>query len=235
MTWVKLDDQFFRKPKARQVGLPGRALFLAGLCYCAGNLTDGVIPKSSLPVLLAEAEVTRGVVQRLVAVGWWEDRGDHYLVPDFLEFNMSRADVEGRRDAAQARMTSARSAGSVRANNNGTSTEPDASRPRTPKRSRAKAGEKYLAEFDALWAEYPRKLAKQDALRAYSARRKDGIPAEDLALAAKHYAADCSAHGREAQFVMHGATFFGPRDRWRDYLEPPAEAARDRHPLELGR
>lgn len=222
MTWVKLDDQFFRKPKSREVGLPGRSLFLVGLCYCASNLTDGVIPKVALPVLMAEAEVSKGVVAKLVGVGWWEDRGDFFFVPDYLEFNPSRADVEGRRDAALIRTKNARSSADVRANTAGSTKEVHPPRTRTPKRQRAKGDEKYADDFAAVWECYPRKLARADAFRAYSARRNAGDSAEDLALAAKHYAEECAREHREEKFVLHGATFFGPRERWKDYLEPPA-------------
>jgi hypothetical protein len=74
------------------------------------------------------------------------------------------------------------------------------------------------AEFDALWVDYPRKVARKAAAKAYAARRREGVPAEDLALAVKHYAA--AMDGQEERFIMHGSTFFGPNERWKDYLAP---------------
>jgi hypothetical protein len=223
VSWVKLDDQFFDNRKARSVGAAGRELFLAGLCYCASNLTDGAIEKSAVSLLLAKAEAPRRAEAKLVEVGWWEDRGDFYLVHDYLEYNPSRADVEGTRDAAQLRMNILRGSDEVpehvpkdvRANKARSSMVP------SPYSSRKRSRANYDADFTALWEIYPRKRAKADAARAYTARRNQGIPHEELLLAVKHYAGECERESREEQFVMHGATFFGPRERWRDYLEEP--------------
>ena len=79
------------------------------------------------------------------------------------------------------------------------------------------------AEFEILWMLYPRKLAKQAALKAFLARRREGVSFDDLTVAVDHYAKACE--GKEPQFILHGATFFGPNRRWADYLTPqPPEA-----------
>lgn len=103
MTWVRIDDQFFFKPRARQAGKDGRALFWAGLCYCAANLTDGAIVKPSLPFVAAMAEVEQSVADLLVEIGLWEDHGDRYEVVDYLTFQQSREQVVAEREAAAER------------------------------------------------------------------------------------------------------------------------------------
>lgn len=103
MTWVKIDDQFFFKPRARQAGKDGRAMFWAGLCYCAANLTDGAIVKPSLPFVAAMAEVELSVADLLVEIGLWEDHGDRYEVVDYLTFQQSREQVVAEREAAAER------------------------------------------------------------------------------------------------------------------------------------
>lgn len=224
MSWFKLDDHFPDHPKFVAAGGDAAWLWICGGCYCARHLTDGLIPKAAVPRLSDRRNPTK-LAERLVGVGAWIDRGDCYEMHDYLEFNPSRADVEGVRDAAQVRMNERRGSEDVRANNEESSCdgsrEVHPSRTRTPKRSRAK----YDDDFGALWEIYPRHKAKADAFRAYQARRNQGVSHEDLLLAVKHYALECDQAGREEQFVMHGATFFGPRDRWRDYLEPPAKPA----------
>lgn len=126
MTWVKLDDGFFRNPKARAAGKNGRALYLAGLCHSSGELTDGRIPKASLPLVAAEAEVPASTARRLVEAGLWLDDGDGYRVPDFLEFNPSAEKVRAERAAARERMKRRRSPDvppNIEANGDGTSKE----------------------------------------------------------------------------------------------------------------
>ena len=98
MTWVKLDDGFFRHAKARAAGLHGRALYLVGLCWCKANLRDGTIPKAVLPVLAAEAEVPgRRTASALVAAGLWHDQGEHWAVHDWEDYHEPAAVQRERR------------------------------------------------------------------------------------------------------------------------------------------
>ena len=55
--WVKLDDHFFQHPKILRATPEAKLLYLAGLTWCAANLTDGLIPAAALPVLAAEAGI----------------------------------------------------------------------------------------------------------------------------------------------------------------------------------
>lgn len=99
MAWVKIDDGFVSHPKAQAAGPLGRELFIAGLCWCATHLTDGKIPKTVVPLLAATAGVKSGLARTLVDVGLWHDRGDHYSVHDFLDYNEPAAAVRARREA----------------------------------------------------------------------------------------------------------------------------------------
>lgn len=77
------------------------------------------------------------------------------------------------------------------------------------------------ADFDAAWSLYPRKDGRKAALRAYTARRSAGASPEELLRATGHFARAMVAEQRERRHVKLGATFYGPDDWWRDYLEPP--------------
>lgn len=104
MSWVRLDDQFFGNPKARRVGKDGRELFIASLCYAAAQLTDGEIPRDVLDVLAAQAQVkATPTARRLVEVGLWHDKGDHYEIHGFHEYNESAAQVRQRRERDRLR------------------------------------------------------------------------------------------------------------------------------------
>jgi hypothetical protein len=99
MTWVRLDDGFFRHPKARAASKDGRALFVASLCWSAANLTDGHIRDESVTQILADAEAKKNAVDRLAAAGLWHPGLDEgWDIHDYLEFNKSRADVMKERD-----------------------------------------------------------------------------------------------------------------------------------------
>jgi hypothetical protein len=87
----------------------------------------------------------------------------------------------------------------------------------TAKRER----QQYPDEFNDLWKVYPRKLNKGGAYKSYLATLKRGVPHGDLMASAVAYAA--ARKGESEQYTMHGATFFGPNERWRDFL--PADKA----------
>ena len=104
MSWAKLDDGFFRHPKARAAGKDGRALFIAGLCWAASHLTDGFIAETDLGLIAAEAEVRPApTARRLVEVGLWEPVDGGWVIHDYLDYNPSAEAVrEKRRKRAEA-------------------------------------------------------------------------------------------------------------------------------------
>jgi hypothetical protein len=105
MTYFKMDDGFMRNTAMRKLGLAGRSLYLAGLCHCSRELTDGIIAKEVVDVLVAEAQVSAKIVVLLVAHGRWVDEGDHFRVHDYLEHQRSRAQVEAERVNGRKRVT----------------------------------------------------------------------------------------------------------------------------------
>lgn len=103
MAWVKLDDGFFRHPKALAAGKDGRALFLAGICWSSANLTDGHIPGAALRTVCADAEVKMTVAAVLVAAGLWEHADDGFRIHDFTVFQRSAETVKRDREAGRER------------------------------------------------------------------------------------------------------------------------------------
>jgi len=87
----------------------------------------------------------------------------------------------------------------------------------------------YSAEFEAFWAEYPKREggnSKKGAFKAWNARLRSGVKAEDLILSAKRYADQMQAKGNVGtSFVKQAATFLGPDEHWREAL------ASNVHPL----
>lgn len=87
----------------------------------------------------------------------------------------------------------------------------------------------YSAEFETFWAEYPKREggnSKKGAFKAWNARIRSGVKAEDLILSAKRYADQMQAKGNVGtSFVKQAATFLGPDEHWREAL------ASNVHPL----
>lgn len=197
MTWVRLDDGFADHPKT--IGLSDRAfrLHVRALCYCSRHLTDGAVPKGFGDVR---------VVRDLVAVGLWDETEQGYFVHDYLEYNYSRADIEGSREQAAERMRA------VRTNNDGSSDNP------IPIPQKQKLESKALARFfEEFWRTYPRKVGKRTAELAWS-RAVLRCDPELIVEAAERYAADPNLP--EDRFVPHPTTWLN-RDGWEDGPCPP--------------
>ncbi len=124
MSWVKLDDGFFRNTKVVGISAESRLIYLAGLCYASASLSDGTVPKGAVKILAAEAGVasTAKRIRELVEAGLWVENPDGYAIHDYLEHNSSAEDVRSKKDAAKERMQRRRSQ-NVRANKERTSRE----------------------------------------------------------------------------------------------------------------
>lgn len=73
----------------------------------------------------------------------------------------------------------------------------------------------YTPQFDEFWGEYPRKISKADAAKAWAALVKSGVSIDEIMEATRNYATECQ--GKEMQFIKHATTFLR-NDRWKDHL-----------------
>lgn len=104
MSWAKLDDQFFAHPKVIDLSKDAKILFLAGLCHCAAQLTDGKITPGALRMVCALVDVKKSEAASLVNVGLWHDSGDgSYTVHNYQEYNPSAEEVKAERAKNAAR------------------------------------------------------------------------------------------------------------------------------------
>jgi len=77
----------------------------------------------------------------------------------------------------------------------------------------------YDQDFLMFWTEYPRKIEKKHAYRCWRTRTKKGVPADDLIIAAKNYAADCQKMQTKKQYIKHASTFLGPDLPYLDWID----------------
>lgn len=104
MAWVRIDESFTEHPKVLAAGADAAWLFVAGLCYCNRNRTNGFIPAAALS-LLSVSRKARALAATLVDVNLWEAADGGWEVHDYLHYQPSRADIsetDTRRYTAKA-------------------------------------------------------------------------------------------------------------------------------------
>ncbi len=222
MPWFKIDDNFWGSTKRMACTPDAIGLWTTAGSWCSQQLTDGFVPKHVLPVLGGTARLA----QKLVSVGLWEEVDDGWHFHDWSDYQPTKAAVEADRSAARERMRSRRvrrSAEGVRANTERSSesvrlprpvpsrpsvpngTPEETSSPATPPRTTTPPG------FDEFWDEYPRRVGKQAAIKAWMKAVKHTTPAALLG-GVLRLAQDPN---REDQFTPHPATWLN-EGRWED-------------------
>jgi hypothetical protein len=97
-----MDDNFADHPKVDALSHGAFRLHVAGLCYCAKHLTDGVVPAERI------ARLIRGYRPAMLAelnrAKLWLAHPDGYEIHDFLDWNRSRAWWTDKRRTDAARV-----------------------------------------------------------------------------------------------------------------------------------
>jgi hypothetical protein len=101
--WLKIDDRIVDHPKmfaaARHLGRRGHArafgVYMAGLCYANGHLTDGFLAESVVESFKIDRTPTE-VAQVLAfpEIGLWENVAGGWRIHDYHQFNPKAADVK---------------------------------------------------------------------------------------------------------------------------------------------
>jgi hypothetical protein len=117
--WLKIDDRIVDHPKmfaaARHLGRRGHArafgVYMAGLCYANGHLTDGFLAESvvlSFKIDTKPAEVAH--VLSFPEVGLWEAVAGGWRIHDYHQFNPKAEDVKAKLAADRDRKREERAA-----------------------------------------------------------------------------------------------------------------------------
>lgn len=157
MAWVKLDDQFARHPKVLSAGPLAGWLYIAGLCYANGYLTDGFIPLAAVRTLADFTHIStetasigdfgsimdeanpEALACHLVACGLWEEVDSGFLIHDYLDYNPAAESVRTARAArAEAGRVGGQRSGSTRRTPTPTSNEADAEQTRSKPQAKTK-------------------------------------------------------------------------------------------------
>lgn len=105
MTWIRLEDSFFRHRKVIELSKDAKLLFIAGLCYCGEQMTDGFISNAALRVVAAVVDVkATAAAKELVDCGLWHKQADGYDVHDYLQHQTSAAEIREKRQETADRV-----------------------------------------------------------------------------------------------------------------------------------
>lgn len=102
MPYLNLDDHFAIHPKVDNLSDGAFRLHVSGLCYCAMNLTDGVVERRRVSRLVPD--YNRSHLRELTAAEMWLTRADGYEIHDYLDWNKSKAWWDGKREKDAKRL-----------------------------------------------------------------------------------------------------------------------------------
>jgi hypothetical protein len=96
--------------------------------------------------------------------------------------------------------------------------------PVTVKRQKApalKSADSVLCDefLSEVWGRYPNKRGRADAMRWYVKWRKNGHTKDEIIKAVDNYRSECEKEARPERWILHGSTFFGPEERWKEYVD----------------
>ena len=111
MTWARLDDSFYSHPKVRRalkVEPAALALFAMALSWCADHEKDGLVTDEAMEMLMPAQSDREQALGVLDDVGLIHRNGEGYVIHDYLDYNLSRADLTERRKNDRERKGSGR-------------------------------------------------------------------------------------------------------------------------------
>lgn len=89
MPYLNMDDNFADHPKVDALSDGAFRLHVAGLCYCAKNTTDGVIPSERVTRLIPRYRAT--FLRELQDNNLWLPHPEGHTIHDYLDWNRSKA------------------------------------------------------------------------------------------------------------------------------------------------
>lgn len=108
MGWLKVDDKLPRNPKVLAGDIETAWYYLCALTHCAEQMTDGYIADSVVPLVAPHITDPRSVAERCADLDMFRRVEGGYEVPDYLDFNPSRASVLEKREKDKSRQQSHR-------------------------------------------------------------------------------------------------------------------------------
>lgn len=101
MAWFRIEDSFHSHPKVKLAGNAAVGLWVRCGTWSASYETDGIVPMDVVADFGKQREI-----EALVRAHLWVPSDEGMLIPDFLEYNQSKAEGVDRRkrDAERKRL-----------------------------------------------------------------------------------------------------------------------------------
>lgn len=240
--FAKFDVGYLDNPKMLDVldsSLHAICMHFASVLYCSQHLTDGIVAPRVMQRKIGGSDSD---VQILLESGLWHAPGHScesckqppagkVYVHDFLEHNR---DAAGVKRVSQVRSKAAKSRwegeGEADANCIATCTAKEPClqcREREKERKKEKTPSSPTApskEFDSFWSAYPKKVAKQAAIKAWTKAIKIADPAT-ITAGAKRYA-DFTANERTEKKFIKSPDGWLSAGRWDDDITTTTQPTR---------
>lgn len=208
--YFKLDVGYLTNPKVAALALDHPRvvlLHMASIAYAAQHLTDGVFPVRLLLMLNRATDADAGL---LYDSGLWVDLSNgNAEVHDFLEHQRSAAEVKNAEDKAKRAANARWNAPSMP---EALQVASEVAMPREKEREKTTT-----SDFDIFWDQYPRKIAKGNAVKAYVKALKKTDAQAILNGLANYLPAWAQT---EEKFIPHAATWLNG-ERWADQVAAP--------------
>jgi general stress protein YciG len=221
--FIKVHNGF---PEHRKTsGLTDRAFrhLIEAWCFCSRNLTDGKLTKPQASKIFSAR-----TLRELADAGWLTESSGEVEMSEYLQHQMSAAQVA---DLREKRAEAGRRGGEAKANRvasaiangqqnpSGGVADKDVdidvvektSATATPKRVR----HAYPEDFLLFWEQYPKKVGKDAALKAWKAAIQRALP-EEIITGAERYARDPK---RDPQYTKDPQGWLAA-GKWADQPEP---------------
>lgn len=225
--FAKFDVGYLDNPKMMDIldaSCSAILMHFASVLYCAQHLTDGVVASKAMQ---RKTGGTDDDVNLLIEKGLWHEPGHDcdscaqppagkVYVHDFLEHNREAAEAKRvskkRSDAAKVRWDRQKEDMQIALQANDVC---NAERERERENNTPSKSSSDSAEFETFWAEYPRKVGKIAAQKAFT-KALNVAPLDQITQALAVLRQDM--RGKDPRFIPHPATWLN-EGRWDD--EPP--------------
>ncbi len=224
LEWFRMYSEFASDPKVQSMTEPMQRRLIMVLCLrCSNTLVTLHDDEIAFALRISEDElaqtkslfIKKGFVNDAWEVMNWDKR---QFASDSSAARVARH-REAKRQAQKQPETHDVTGGNVTVTpqiQNRTDTE-QIQKQSKEKPLSASPPDGYPEEFEEIWQAYPPRpgASKKDSYKAWAARRKEGVTAEDLLAGVLRYAQYVNRDRTAPKFVKQPVTFFGPGEHYK--------------------